>query len=194
MASRLAFIQGMLTQPRNAPKHQTQTLPLKARQKFSVHMESIRQPQMAFTRLLGVFMKEARMLPSSVEMPMTVLTTPMARSEAFDSTMAGNAALYMDATRLIPARNSIRCRIPGFRFSQRMPSAALFRMPSLSPAASIRGMGIKNSSVAKAIRKLARSMVTTASIPQSPSTAVAKIGVRIEVTEEERYRRPPTFW
>ena len=132
MASRLAFIHGMLTQPRNAPKHQTQTLPLKARQKFSVHMESIRQPQMAFTRLLGVFMKEARMLPSSVEMPMTVLTTPIARSETFDSTMAGNAALYMDAT--------------------------------------------------------------TASIPQSPSTAVAKMGVRMEVTEEERYRSPPTLW
>ena len=40
---RLAFIHGMLTQPRNAPKHQIQTLPLKARQKFSVHMESIRR-------------------------------------------------------------------------------------------------------------------------------------------------------
>ena len=129
IASRFVLIQGMAIQPRNAPKHQTGKLPPKARKKFSVLMDSIRQIQMALTRPLGVFISDARTLPTKEVMPITALTTPMASSPAFgfDSIMAGKAALYMDATRLMAARNRIRWKIPRFFCSQRIPSPALRR-------------------------------------------------------------------
>ena len=65
-------------------------------------MENNRQLQMTRTRLLGAFAKEARMLPASVDAPMTAFTSPKTFSlpPFLESSMAGNAALYMDATRL----------------------------------------------------------------------------------------------
>lgn len=66
------------------------------------------KPQMALTRLLGAFKRDARMLPARVVIPMKPFTMPMVRwpASGFDSIMAGNAASYMDATRLMAARNS----------------------------------------------------------------------------------------
>ncbi len=75
-------------------------------------MLSIRQRQIAFTRLLGAFSADAKTLPASVVTPITAFTAPIAVSVALESTMAGNVALYMDATRLIAARNSIRWKTP----------------------------------------------------------------------------------
>lgn len=112
---------------------------------FSVHILSNRLCQIAFTRLLGGFLTEARMLPSSVVIPTTAFTVPIAVSDALDSSMAGRAALYMDATKLIAARNSIRWKMPGFCLSQRMPSTALFRILSFCFPALIWGIGIKQS-------------------------------------------------
>ncbi len=74
-----------------------------------------------------------------------------------------------------------------------MPCAALLRMLSFACAAAVSGMETQNVSTQKATAKLARSMAITVSIPHSPMTAVVRIGVRIELSELERYRRPPTF-
>ena len=76
-ASRLAFIKGIAIQPKDAPKLQIQTFLPKTRKIFSVHMESNRQHQMAFTLLFGAGKKEARTLPISMVMPMTELTVPI---------------------------------------------------------------------------------------------------------------------
>ena len=84
--------------------------------------------------------------------------------------------------------------MPGFFCSQRMPTAALCSKRSpFGRFSAVFGMGIKNRSTTKATAKLHRSMAITASMPARPSTAVARIGVRIELTELDRYRREPTF-
>ena len=84
----------MAIQPRKAPRHQTGVLLPRARIRFSVLMDSIRHSQMALTRLFGGFSTDARMLPTSVVIPMTALTAPIAVSPplGLDSTMAGKAA------------------------------------------------------------------------------------------------------
>ena len=41
--------------------------------------------------------------------------------------------------------------------------------------------------------KVDKSKATTASIPQRPRMAVAMMGVMMEFTELEKYRRPPTL-
>lgn len=125
--------------------------------------------------------------------PMTELTVPITLSDALDSIIAGKAALYILATRLMAARKSIRWKMPGFLFNHRIPTATLCRMLSCFCSDSIFGMGINNSKTTKAIAKLIKSMAMTVSIPHRPRIAVVMTGVRMEFRELERYLMPPTF-
>ena len=106
------------------------------------------------------------MLPTSVDMPVAVFTIPRATSPSLESSIAGNAALYTEAVRLIAARNRIRSRIPRLCFKYTRPLfAALstdscFSLP-LSSAPAL-GILIKNKRDINATAKVNKSKAITA--------------------------------
>ena len=112
----MAFMTGMKIQPRMAPIHQASGVLPRASTKFSVLIEKRRALHMTRTRLLGGGASDTSTLPTRVASPAQVLTIPRMAFPPFflDNNMAGSAALYMEATRLIAARNKIRSRIPRF--------------------------------------------------------------------------------
>ena len=81
-------------------------------------MEKNRERQIAFTRLFGAGRKVTIILPITFAAPVHVLTSARAVSlpPFRERSMAGRAALYIEAIRLMPARKRIRSRIPRFSF------------------------------------------------------------------------------
>jgi len=96
----------------------------KARMKFSVLMEKSSELQITRVLLLGGGRTVTKRLPTIVAIPVTMLTIPRDNSPppARESIIAGNAALNMDAVKLIIARNRIKSRIPRFSFKYRNPN------------------------------------------------------------------------
>ena len=74
---------------------------------------------MALTRLFGAGRKVAMTLPVTFARPVQVDTSASAAwlPQSLESSMAGRAALYTEATRLMQARKRIRSRM--LRFSLR---------------------------------------------------------------------------
>ena len=195
--SMFAFINGMQIQARMAPAHQTQGCLPKARKKFSVHMAISRELQITRTLFLGGWQKETSRLPARLAAPVQAFTIPSAilLPPFLERIMAGSAALYMDAVKLMAARNRIRFRIPRFLFRYLRPSfAEASTDSSLFPSASACGIVINHASVMNAAENVIRSKASTASIPAKENTMVASTGVRTVTSELEKALKPDTRW
>jgi hypothetical protein len=105
--------------------------------------------------------------------------------------MAGRAALYMLAMRLMHARNRIRSRTPRWFSSHRTPSPA-DRVRGTFSAGGVSGNSTPQSRVPTAAAQVARSKTITASSPSSPSRAVARTGESRVVRDWDRDSRPDT--
>ena len=192
----LAFITGILIQPKTAPTSQTGTDLPKARKKFSVLIEINSVLQIMRTRLFGAGIDEAITLPRSSAIPVAVLTIPSAASPppSLERSMAGNAALYIDAVKLIAARNRIKPRMPRLCFSYSRPPLADCNTVSLLTSLScIFGILTKHNNEMKATAKVIKSKNITACMLNKDSTAVAITGVRILIREFENERIPLAF-
>lgn len=138
---------------------------------------------MTLIRFFGAGRSVTSTLPANVAMPTHVLTNPKTVSPpfCFDNTIAGSAASYMDATRLMQAKYKIKVKISGFSLSHMIPfRAAVNSFSSAGLSTSLSGMCIKNNRVRKATAKVIRSTAITEPIPANANKAVARIGVRIE--------------
>ena len=73
-------------------------------------IEKSRQLQIALILLLGAGDNVAITLPARVAIPTQAFTAPRTFSLLFDKTMAGKAASYIEAIKLIAAKNNISHR------------------------------------------------------------------------------------
>ena len=166
-ASMLAFIAGMHTQPSSAPRHQMSGVRPSASSRFSVLMAKSSESWMTRTRLRGAPRSEVNTPPSSVATPVQALTQPRAVSPppGREIAIAGSAALYMEAMRLMAERKRIRCRTPFSRRRKRSPARAACRGVSALPCARRAGMRTKPASATTATKQVPRSKKMTISSP-----------------------------
>jgi hypothetical protein len=187
----------MKIQPSIAPILQTGTFLPNAKIKFSVPIENIKALQIVATLLFGFFPNVINRLPRIFATPVTVLTIPRAAlpPPLLDNSIAGKAALYIEAVKLIAAKNKINWRMPLLIFRYVSPDFALYHMLSSDFKAVLLSSGIlmKNTNEVNAIKKVIRSMMITSFIPAKARTAVAIAGVKIVVRELENDLIPLTF-
>ena len=191
-----ALIIGIAIHPRKTPIHQTGTVLPKARKKFSVLIERSSVLQIILTRLFGAGNNDDMMLPTINVRPVTVFITPSATSPLplLDNSIAGNAALYIDADKFIAAKKRMRFNIPRFSFKYLSPVFTECKTLSFSSCEYfISGIFTKNKSTIKAIAKLIRSKIITACIPNRARKIVAITGVMVFTREFENDLSPLTF-
>ena len=186
----------MGSQPSTAPTHHTGMLCPSASRKFSVLMETSSALQMTRVRLFGAGKSETITLPMTMASPAQVLMRPSAVSPpcGTESTMAGSAALYMDATKLMAAKKRMRSKMPRFAFKNCSPARTFSSMGARFDSASVCGILMPNSSVKNATANVVRSNAMTAYMPPNASSAVARTPVSTEFSEFENDRRPLVRW
>ena len=116
----------MQIQPKAAPIHQMGIERPKARKKFSVLMEISNVLHIIATRLFGAGSTEVIILPASNATPVTAFTIPSATSPppTLERIIAGNAALYTEAIKLMAAKNKIKSKIHLLFFRYISPALA----------------------------------------------------------------------
>ena len=125
-------------------------------------------------------------LPITIAIPEQDVTIPSMLFPLLGMTRAGSTASKADAIRLTPDMKRITHRTRGFPLRNSKPSFAISSM-FFSPVEStgISGRKIKNSRLRKAIPKVVRSTIITASRPRFPYTADAISGFPMDIRERE---------
>jgi hypothetical protein len=186
----------MKIQPKTAPIDHMGVDRPNAKKKFSVLIENKSALQITFTLFLGCGKTETIILPTKVAIPTAALTIPSDISPplSLDNIIAGKAALYIEAIRLIDAKNKIKSNIPLFAFRYFSPDFADCISFSFSASSYlISGIFINSNRHKNAILNVNRSNSITTFIPPKDKKAVAIIGVRTLVREFEKDLSPLTF-